>query len=207
MGKVFARLLPAGVSAVVASLVAACAPTSTYLTNSSQGTYLKIPHSWRAYSQASLKHDGILTNTLPYLVAFDSAPMPDPKHLLHPTTYPWGLAEVEDISSSDQLTFSFDSLLNTVIPVDQISSTSGGSVTPLSPPRVITRGDLRGVEADLQVKLTGLGPLAYEQVSLVNSVTTKAWVLFVGCSPQCFAKNHSAVNRVVNSWIVRDKEP
>jgi hypothetical protein len=89
----------------------------------------------------------LLRNSLPYLIAFDADPKPDVKHLLAASSQPWGLAEVNSISQSDQLDFSLDSLLNTVLPIDQIQSASGDSVSPLSPSRVITRGNLRGIQA------------------------------------------------------------
>jgi hypothetical protein len=143
---------------------------------------------------------------LPYLVAFDSDPDPDVGHLLDSATHPWGLAEVESISGTDRLNFSLDSLLNTIIPVDQLQSSSGNSVSELSPSRVITRGTLRGVQVSLRVNINGRAPLSYEQISLVNTATTKTWMLILGCSPQCFAQHRGDIDRVVNSWIVKARQ-
>ncbi len=125
------------------------------------------------------------------------------KHVLGAATHPWGLAEVDGISQSDQLNFSLDSLLNAVLPVDQIQQASGDSVAQLSPSRVITRGNLRGIEAALRLSVTGQAPLSVEQISLVNAPTTKTWVLLMGCSPACFAQQSGQIDRVVNSWIVK----
>jgi hypothetical protein len=168
--------------------------------------FFKIPNGWRTYSQSNLKRDGLITNGLPYLIAFDSSPKPDVSHLLDSSNYPWGLAEVNAVSSTDRLNFSLDSLLNSVIPVDQLQGGSGGSVSELSPSRVITRGTLRGVQVSLRVTVSGRPPLSYEQISLVNTATTKAWLLMVGCSPQCFAQHRGAIDRIVNSWIVKARQ-
>jgi hypothetical protein len=194
--------------AVVATLTAvlvgtACAPDSTYLATTSQGMYFKIPHGWHTYSQTTLKQDGLISSSLPYLVAFDADPNPDVKHLLAASSHPWGLAQVNGISQANQLNFSLDSLLNAILPVDQIQSASGDSVSALSPSRVITRGPLRGIEAALRLSVTGQAPLSVEQISLVNTPTTKTWVLLMGCSPACFAQQHGQIDRVVNSWIVK----
>ncbi len=200
--------LRAPLLAVVVMLTAlvgasACTPNSTYIATTSQGMFFKIPNGWRTYSQSTLKRDGLVSNSLPYLVAFDADPRPDVKHLLGSSTHPWGLAQVDSLSQTDQLSFSLDSLLNAVLPIDQIQQTSGDSVAALSPSRVITRGTLRGIKASLRVSVTGQAPLSVEQISLVNTPTTKTWVLLMGCSPACFAQQRSQIDRVINSWIVK----
>jgi hypothetical protein len=197
-------VLFAVVIALTGVLVAsACAPDSTYLATSSQGMYFKIPHAWHTYPQSTLKRDGLVSSNLPYLIAFDADPKPDVKHLLASSTHPWGLAEVNGITQSDQLNFSLDSLLNAVLPIDQIQQATGDSVSALAPSRVITRGNLRGIQAALRLSVTGQAPLSVEQISLVNAPTTKTWVLLMGCSPACFAQQHGQIDRVVNSWIVK----
>jgi hypothetical protein len=205
MDRLRARLLAAG-AALLVVMATACATSTGYVSSTSQGMFFKIPNGWRTYSQGNLKQDGLITNRLPYLIAFDASPKPDVSHLLDSSTYPWGLAEVDAVSSTDRLNFSLDSLLNTVIPVDQLQGSSGNSVSELSPSRVITRGTLRGVQVALRVTISGRPPLSYEQISLVNTATTKTWLLMVGCSPQCFAQHHGAIDRIVNSWIVKARQ-
>jgi hypothetical protein len=205
MDRLRVCLLVAG-AALLALLASACATSTAYVSSSSQGMFFKIPNGWRTYSQTSLKQDGLVSNALPYLIAFDANPKPDVSHLLDSSSYPWGLAEVGAVSSTDRLNFSLDSLLNTIIPVDQLSGSSGDSVSELSPSRVITRGSMRGVQVSLQVTISGKPPLSYEQISLVNTATTKTWLLMVGCSPQCFAQHRSAIDRVLNSWIVKARQ-
>lgn len=203
MDRLRAPLVAIVLALTAVLLASACAPSSTYLATTSQGMFFKIPYGWHTYSQSALKRDGIVSTSLPYLVAFDADPDANVKHLLSPSTHPWGLAQVQSISGTDQLNFSLDSLLNTILPVDQIQSTSGDSVTPLSPSRVITRGTLRGIQAALRLSVTGQAPLSVEQISLVNTPTTKTWLLLMGCSPACFAQQHGQIDRIVNSWIVK----
>jgi hypothetical protein len=203
MDRLRGALLAVVITLTAVLAATACAPDSTYLATTSQGMYFKIPHAWHTYSQGTLKRDGLLSNSLPYLIAFDADPKPDVKHLLAASNHPWGLAEVNGITQTDQLNFSLDSLLNTVLPIDQIQSASGDSVSPLSPSRVITRGNLRGIHAALRLSVTGQAALAVEQISLVNTPTTKTWVLIMGCSPACFAQQRGQIDRVVNSWIVK----
>ena len=198
--------LLAAVTAAVALVASACITNTAYVSSSSQGMYFKIPNGWHTYSQTNLKRDGLITASLPYLIAFDANPKPDVGHLLDSATYPWGLAEVDAISTTDRLNFSLDSLLNKVIPVDQLQGGTGDSVVELSPSRVITRGTLRGVQVSLRVGTNGRAPLSFEQISLVNTATTKTWVLILGCSPQCFAQHRGDIDRVVNSWIVKARQ-
>lgn len=203
MDRLSGALLVVVITVTAVLVASACAPGSTYLATTSQGMYFKIPHTWHTYSQSTLKRDGLVATSVPYLVAFDADPKPDVKHLLGGSTHPWGLAEVDGIAQSDQLDFSLDSLLNTVLPIDQIQQASGDSVSALSPSRVITRGNLRGIQAALRLSVTGQAPLSVEQISLVNTPTTKTWVLLLGCSPGCFAQQRSQIDRVVSSWIVK----
>src|ERR1700749_1457961 len=94
-------VLLALVIALTAVLVAtACAPDSTYLATSSQGMDFKTPHTWHTYPQSTLKRDGLVSSSLPYLIAFDADPKPDVKHVLGASAHPWGLAEVDAISQS-----------------------------------------------------------------------------------------------------------
>jgi hypothetical protein len=203
MDRLRGGLLAVVLTAAAVLLASACTPSATYVTTSSQGMFFKIPYGWHTYAQSTLKRNGLVSSSLPYLMAFDADPKPEVKHLLSATANPWGLAEVQAISPSDQLDFSLDSLLNAILPVDQIQSATGDSVTALSPSRIITRGTLRGVEAALRLSVSGQAPLSVEQISLVNTPTTKTWVLLMGCSPACFAQQRSQIDRVVNPWIVK----
>ena len=205
MHRLRTALLTAVVAAV-ALVTSACMTNTAYVSSSSQGMYFKIPNGWHTYSQTNLKREGLISASLPYLMAFDANPKPDVGHLLDSASYPWGLAEVDAISTTDRLNFSLDSLLNKVIPVDQLQGGTGDSVAELSPSRVITRGTLRGVQVSLRVTASGRAPLSYEQISLVNTATTKTWVLILGCSPQCFAQHRGDIDRVVNSWIVKARQ-
>ncbi len=65
--------LRGGLFAVVLTLAAvllacACAPSATYVTTSSQGMFFKIPYGWHTYSQSTLKRDGLVSSSLPYLI-------------------------------------------------------------------------------------------------------------------------------------------
>src|SRR5262249_44213203 len=42
-----------------------------------------------------------------------------------------------------------------------------------------------------------------DQLALLDQQTHKVYVLFVGCSSECFSKNESAIKRVVDSWHVK----
>jgi hypothetical protein len=206
MDRLRAPLAVAAAALALALVASACMTSTAYVSSSSQGMYFKIPNGWHTYSQTNLKRQGLISASLPYLMAFDADPKPDVNHLLDSATYPWGLAEVDGISTTDRLNFSLDSLLNTIVPVDQLQGSSGNSVSQLTPSKVITRGTLRGVQVSLKVTISGRAPLSYTQISLVNTPTTKTWVLILGCSPQCFAQHRGDIDRVINSWIVKARQ-
>ena len=59
---------------------------------------------------------------------------------------------------------------------------------------------------DLQLPLAKVRYIEHLQQTLVNTATTKTWMLILGCSPQCFAQHRGDIDRVVNSWIVKARK-
>lgn len=192
-------------AAVLGALLAACAPSYHYLASTSSGTYLKIPYSWKVFGQKTLRQQGFITGRVPFLEVFDDSSHPTPHHLFEGTSKPWGLTGVLSVSPSSQLNYSFDSLLNTLVPLDQLQNDPSVTVTPISGPQVITRGSLRGIEATFEIRPMGQGAFDFEQAALVNPATTQTWVLAVGCSPSCFAQHRSTINSIVNTWFVKPR--
>lgn len=203
-GRLSARSLTRLTAALVAGLVAVvlsgCAPNYTYLTSVSSQTYLKVPHAWRVYDQKAIEaKEPVKGQAFPYLAIFDANSKPSLDHLLTPTSQPWGVLQVSDIDPSDQVSFSLDSLTNEVIQVDQLSQT--GQVQVVGSPALLSHGSFRGIQEELELQ-AGKQTLVAEQVGYTNDTTSRAWVLLVGCSANCFNQNHAEITRLVQSWIV-----
>lgn len=188
----------AGVTALVLS---ACAPTYTYLTSSKAESYLAVPHSWKVFNQQSIMSStgSSGSGTFTYLAFFDDNKRPSLKDSLAATPKPWGVIRIRELSSSEQESYSFDSLGNELIQLDQM--TQSGQAQVVGNTTVLTHGGYRGIRQELAIDVGGKTLLADEE-GYVNSETTEAWALLVGCSASCFNQNKGAINRIVSSWTV-----
>lgn len=201
-GSVRRRLGPLGAvlaAAVAAGALAGCSATYTYLTSRSSQSYLAVPHAWKVYDQKAILAATGSASTFPYLVFFDANRHPSLKDTLSPTPEPWGVLRIRDLSSSEQATFSFDSLDNELIQLDQLAQ--AGQAQVLGSSTLLTHGTYRGVRQEVALQ-DGTQTILAEEAGYVNRATTKAWALLVGCSATCFHTNLAVIDRVVQSWTV-----
>lgn len=186
-------------AAVTALVLSACGPTYTYLTSTSSQSYLAVPHSWKVFNQHSIMSSTGSSGSFAYLAFFDDNARPSLKDSLSATSKPWGVLRIRDLSGSEQASYSFDSLGNELIQLDQM--TQSGQAQVIGNPTVLTHGGYRGIREEIAISVGGKTLLADEE-GYVNSGTTKAWALLVGCSSTCFNQNHAEINRLVQSWTV-----
>ncbi|MBO0747172.1 MAG: hypothetical protein J2O47_02410, partial [Acidimicrobiaceae bacterium] len=104
-----------------------------------------------------------------------------------------------DLTGQEQSSYSFDSLGNELIQLDQM--TQSGQAQVVGNPTVLTHGGYRGIRQEVAISVGGKTLLA-DMEGYVNAGTTKAWALLVGCSASCFNQNHAEINRLVQSWTV-----
>lgn len=197
-----APTVAAAVLAAAALALSACAPTYTYLTSSSSQSYLAVPHSWKVFDQKSILSStgsGSAGGSFAYLAFFDDNKRPSLKDSLAATPKPWGVLRIRDLSSQEQSSYSFDSLTNELIQLDQM--TQSGQAQVVGNATVLTHGQYRGIRQEIAIAV-GHKTLLAEEEGYVNSGTTKAWALLVGCSATCFNQNHAEINRIVQSWTV-----
>jgi hypothetical protein len=192
------------VGAVAASVCAvalsACGATYTYLTSSSSQSYLAVPHSWKVFDQHTIESKSGSTGSFPYLAFFDANKRPSLNDSLRATVQPWGIIRIRDLSASEQSTYSFDSLSNEFIQLDQL--TQSGEAQVVGSPEVVTEGGLRGIREEVEVEVGKNQNVIFEQAGYINNTTTKAWSLLVGCSATCFQQHQSEITRLVHSWTV-----
>jgi hypothetical protein len=197
-----ATTVAAAVLACVTALaLSACSPNYTYLTSSKSQSYLAVPHSWKVFDQSSIMAStgSSGTGSFAYLAFFDDNTRPSLKDSLAATPKPWGVIRIRELSASEQNTYSFDSLGNELIQLDQM--TQSGQAQIVGNTTVLTHGGYRGIRQEVAISVGGKTLLADEE-GYVNSGTTEAWALLVGCSATCFNQNQGEINRLVQSWTV-----
>src|ERR1700755_860776 len=130
----FKRAIHVGTAAIAVAFVlagtgACAAPEFTYVKNSGQKTYFKVPHEWHSTVTKSL--DDVLSGTNPdsanshareqqwWSVAYDADTDPAADHLISqsPTDQPIVYARISPLSTAQQNEVSLDMLRTASLPV------------------------------------------------------------------------------------------
>lgn len=212
------RALSLGVAGALASMVIACgSPSYTYVKNSADKTYFKVPASWRPIDQKTLAEalgaDQTSTGQpAAWMVAYDASENPSPTHLIErDTDVPIVYATVRRLPPQQRGQVSFDSLRDLLLPVtsaaraNQTPQTSIFTDFGLIDEQVLTPGSgIRGVHAVFRYRVQGGPPQTFDQTSYVNDDASKVYVLLVRCSAECYEQRRDEIEDVVSSFTVRE---
>ena len=206
--------------ATVVALVTGCgAPEYTYVTNSADRTYVKLPATWRPIDKKALDDAIGLDPTLSdeqrglWLEGYDADATPDPLHLFGPSApAPAAFVSVQQIPESVRGQFSLDKLRDLFYPVSasareaaELDPTSGLKDFALITDEVLTPGEgLRGVHSVFRYRM-GDGPLQMiDQTAYLNDDASKLYMFFVRCSTECYEQRQQEIGNVVSSFTVRE---
>ena len=208
----------AGLLLAVTVLLAGCgAPAYTYVKNSADHMYVKIPASWHSIDQDDLD-DAIGLDPAEsaqsrglWLQAYDAADTPSPLHLFGSSaTEPAALVSVQQVPAANRGRLSLDGLRDMFFPVSPGARESNqnpqltgfGLVTD----DVLTPGDgVRGVHTVFRYSLAGGPPQMMDQTAYINDDASKIYVLLVRCSTTCYKDRHGEIDDVVSSFTIREK--
>lgn len=213
------------VLAVAAIMVtAACAaPEYTYVKNSGQKTYFKVPHDWQQTGTDSL--DDMLSGTNPdsarktarqqtwWSVAYDAATTPDARHLLinGVTDEPIVYARISPLTETQQNAVSLDMLRNAILPVTDDAREASAANADLTDFELLhdevlapTSG-LHGVRVVFDYVL-GSGVMhTFDETALVNNDNSKLYLLMIRCSTACYKARHDELDTIATSFTVRSQ--
>jgi hypothetical protein len=214
-------LLLLSVAALVA--LAGCgAPQYTYVSNSTDRTYVKLPASWRPIDKRALDDAIGLDPTLTdeerglWLEGYDADPTPSPLHLFGPSaSSPAAFVSVQQIPESARGQFSLDKLRDLFYPVSPsareaaaMDPTSGLTDFALISDEVLTPGGgLRGVHSVFRYRMGDGAPQMIDQTAYLNDDASKLYMFFVRCSTECYQQRQQEIGNVVSSFTVREKSP
>ena len=212
-------LLLLSVAALVALLAGCGSPEYTYVTNSTDRTYLKVPASWRPIDDKAMNDaigfDPTLTEEERglWFEAYDADAQPSPMHLFGPSAAaPAAFVGVQQIPESARGQFSLDRLRDLFYPVSasaqeaaEMDPTSGVSDLALVADEVLTPGNgLRGVHSVFRYRV-GDGPMQMmDQTAYLNDDASKLYMFFVRCSTECYEQRQKEIGTVVSSFTVRE---
>jgi hypothetical protein len=207
-------------AAFVLALVVGCgAPSWTYVTNSEDRTYLKVPNSWKQIDPGELatqlgvqpakdSSEGI------WIEAYDSDAQPSLNHIIGESAEsPAILVTVQPIPEESRGQVSLDTVRDFIYPVSETARQSmqlGGSAGGLTGftllgDEVLTPGDgIRGVHSVFSYRVNGGEPQIFDQTGYLNDDASKLYLALARCSVDCFQKRQSEIDGVVSSFTVRE---
>ncbi len=199
--------------AVAGLLITGCslAPQYTYVSDSADNAYFKVPPSWHEVNESSLHSaEGLTSQEGGYLwsEAYDASPQPSVTHVFSATETPVAYASVISLSATDRNDMSFNSMRDLLLPVTsearQAAAKDHESLSgfaSLSDQVLTNSSNDRGIreifEYDLETTLE-----TFDLTVMTNPATTKLYFLLVQCSATCFAANYPEISQVVNSFTV-----
>jgi hypothetical protein len=208
----------AGLCAAV--LFTACAkPTYTFVTNSDDHVYFKVPASWSEIKQRELDKfaspglDDAAAAALraqTWTVAFDAGDKPSISHVFSTRVKaPVVFARVLRSSDGDSTNVTLDALRDFFLPVTKaarMTARASGSEIPgfrSIVDHVMSReGGLTGVHEVFRYKVSGVMQ-TFDQTALVTKDASRVYILLVRCTQACYADRHGELATVVRSFIVK----
>ncbi|HWM56410.1 MAG TPA: hypothetical protein VNO83_01140 [Pseudonocardia sp.] len=208
-----------GALAVLAVLAGCGAPEYTYVTNSADRTYLRIPHSWQPIDERALgeaigldpTEDGEQSGF--WLEGYDADAAPSPDHLLgQHSPAPAVFIGVRDVPELARGQISLDLLRDLFRPVSA-AAREEAELNPMSPfsgfslisDEVLTPGDgLRGVHVVYKYRISGGPSQVFDQIAYVNDDASKLYMFYVRCSTECYDQRKQEIANVVSSFTVRE---
>jgi hypothetical protein len=211
------------VSALLIAVVAACgSPAFTYVQNSGQQTYFKVPAEWHQIDRNSL--DQVLSGSdedsaaaearrkLVWAVAYDADASPSARHLFGATAQPFVYATVIQVAEAQRGALSFDSLRNFILPVTddarRNATTMGFPLQgfELLGDDVLTPGaGIHGVHAVFNYRYPDGSLQTFDQTAYVSDDASRVYIFLVRCSARCYQDRHDELDLVARSFTVRSQ--
>jgi hypothetical protein len=208
----------AGLVLLAAALLAGCgAPRYTYVKNSADHMYVKIPASWHSIDQKDLDNaigldpaEDASSRGL-WLQGYDAADTPSALHLFGSSApEPAVLVSVQQVPQASRGGLSLDGLRDFFFPVSPTARQNNQNPQltgfGLLADDVLTPGDgVRGVHTVFRYRLGGGPPQMMDQTGYLNDDASKVYLLLVRCSTTCYKDRHGEIENVVSSFTIREK--
>ncbi len=208
----------AGLVLLAAALLAGCgAPRYTYVKNSADHMYVKIPASWHSIDQKDLDNaigldpaEDASSRGL-WLQGYDAADTPSALHLFGSSApEPAVLVSVQQVPRASRGGLSLDGLRDFFFPVSPTARQNNQNPQltgfGLLADDVLTPGDgVRGVHTVFRYRLGGGPPQMMDQTGYLNDDASKVYLLLVRCSTTCYKDRHGEIENVVSSFTIREK--
>ena len=197
---------------IVGLLVTGCvAPQYTYVTDSADSAYFKVPPSWGQVNQNKLQNaEGQASQEGTYLWsrAYDDTAKPSINNVFSSSDHPVAYASVLGLSAAQRNDVSFNSMRDLLLPVTSTARSAAAAnhetlsgFASLADQVITDSHNDRGIREIFDYDL-GASLETFDLTVLTNSTTTKLYFLLVHCSAKCFADDYNQIATVTGSFAV-----
>jgi hypothetical protein len=199
------------------TLTGCAAPQYTYVANSGQSTYFKVPHSWHEISASSLAAE-LRAETGSagggWSVAYEAGSDPTAKDFLSfDTSQPFVFAEVGTLTAAASGELSYDTLRDFFLPVTSTARQNAASQQgfPLSNFNQIRDETLalsqgvHGVRETFDYTYADGATDTFDEIALTNADQTTVYLLVLHCTTSCYNNDQTEINDVMSSFTVRSQ--
>jgi hypothetical protein len=204
-------LIAAGL--VIAGLSACGAPAYTYVTDSTNSTYYKVPAGWHQLSASSI--DKVIeaaggSGQGIWMSAFDAGRSPAASNFLSfRVSRPFVFSEVGTLSSDASNQMSYNGLRDFLFPVSDIGRATADETgqypltdfKSVADDTITASNGVHGVREIFQYTYNGVAD-TFDEVSLTNADQTVVYFIIVHCTITCYSQYQSDINTVMSSFTV-----
>jgi len=208
-----AKGLVGGFAVLLGVTVTGCgAPQYTYVANSNESTYFKVPHSWHQISGSALTK---IESELQYpagawQVAYEAGGSPNASDFLgFGSTHPFVFAEIGSLTPAGSQDLSYNALRDIFLPVTSTARQNEPSGYPLTGFKQIRDQNLtpgrgvHGVRETFDYTLQGGPTDTFDEIALTNAEQTIVYFLVLHCTTSCYSSDQTAINDVMSSFTIR----
>jgi hypothetical protein len=207
-----AKGLVGGCALLLGVTVTGCgAPQYTYVANSGQSTYFKVPNGWHQIGAPALDHElqTELGSSGGWQVAYEAGSKPTADDFLSfGSSQPFVFAEIGNLTSTASQELSYDSLRDFFLPVTSTARGDEPSNFPLTNfkqirDQVLTPGlGVHGVRETFDYTLSGATD-TWDEIALTNAEQTVVYFIVLHCTTTCYDNDQAEINDVMSSFTVR----
>ena len=219
MARVAAALAAVILGCAVLGATSGCSPPDhTYVANSANKTYFKVPASWHEIDEKALKPTPTGASPTPgsngeWVVAYDAAQVPSVTHLMaRDTREPIVYVSVQPVSTQAGGQVTLDHLRDLVLPVTAPARKAAASTSTtfsdfhLVSDSVLTpESGLRGIHEVFQYRIGG-GPLqTFDETAYTNKEGSKVYLMLLRCSSSCYQARQAELESVTGSFTIQER--
>jgi hypothetical protein len=205
--------LVGGCAVLLGVTVTGCgAPQYTYVANSSESTYFKVPNGWHKIDGSALEkaYEEVYGSAgAGWQVAYQAGANPSAENFLgFGSNQPFVFAEVGTLTSAGSQELSYDALKDFFLPVTSTARGQEGSNFPLTDFKQLRDEQLtpglgvHGVRETFDYTLAGQTD-TFDEIALTNADQNTVYFLVLHCTTSCYSNDQTQINDVMSSFTIR----